>query len=56
MCQMFDKLCLKLLKLREYNLKDKSKEKPKNKRNWLARPEGFESPTFGFEVHNSIPK
>ena len=34
--------------------KDDIKKKPENKRRKLARPEGFEPPTFGFEVHRSI--
>jgi hypothetical protein len=39
MCKICDKFGLKLLKLRDYKLKDKINKKPEKQRNTLARRE-----------------
>ena len=54
MWQICAKLCLILLKLRDYKLKDKIKKKPENKGKSLVRPTGLEPATFWFVVRRSI--
>ena len=50
MCQICNKFCLILLKLRDYKLKDKIKKKPGIQENQMVELRGFEPPTFGLEI------